>query len=328
MSSQAEAGRPAAQRGRGAASPHDRGARCSIARVSSRPLPSVDSLRCFVAAAQQLNFRRAASEVALTPAALSQRIKQLEEQLGCVLFDRSSRHVALTPAGAALLERARPALEALRACAEVCDAAPSRLRIVLGTRFELGTSFLVPVLVELRATRPHWRIELVFGSGAEILARLERGAVDAVVTSAPVADADWESVVLHPEAYVMVAAPSLVSRLPLRTVADAEAHVLLDIDGDLPLARYALSASPGLSFGDVWRVGTGAAVQQLAVAGEGVAVLPLHMVHADLRAERLVHVLPELPLLGDTFRLIHRRASPLAGVLAELADELRARPLR
>lgn len=302
--------------------------RCSIVQVSSRPLPSVDSLRCFVAAAQHLNFRRAAAEVALTPAALSQRIKQLEDQLGCVLFDRSSRHVAVTPAGTALLERARPALDALRACAEVADATPSRLRIVIGTRFELGMSFLVPALVELRAAKQQWRIELAFGSGPEILAMLERGAVDAVVTSAPIADADWESVVLHPEAYAMVAAPSLISRLPLRTVADALAHVLLDIDGDLPLARYALSASPGLSFGDVWRVGTGAAVQQLALAGQGVAVLPAHMVEADLREQRLVRVLPELALLGDTFRLIHRRASPLAGVLAELAMELRARPLR
>ncbi len=296
--------------------------------VPSRPLPSVDSLRCFVAAAQHLNFRRAAAEVALTPAALSQRIKQLEDQLGCVLFDRSSRHVAVTPAGTALLERARPALDALRACAEVADATPSRLRIVIGTRFELGMSFLVPALVELRAARQQWRIELAFGSGPEILALLERGAVDAIVTSAPIADADWESVVLHPETYAMVAAPSLISRLPLGTVSDALAHVLLDIDGDLPLARYALSASPGLSFGDVWRVGTGAAVQQLALAGQGVAVLPTHMVEGDLREQRLLRVLPELALLGDTFRLIHRRASPLAGALAELAMELRARPLR
>lgn len=303
-------------------------ARCSIALVPSRPLPSVDSLRCFVAAAQQLNFRRASAEVALTPAALSQRIKQLEDQLGCVLFDRSSRHVALTPAGTALLERARPALDALRACAEVADSAPSRLRIVIGTRFELGMSFLVPVVLELRSAKPQWRIELAFGSGPEILARLERGAVDAIITSAPVADADWESFVLHPESYVMVAAPSLVSRTPLRVAADAQAHVLLDIDGDLPLGRYALSVSPGLSFADVWRVGTGAAVQQLAIAGEGIAVLPLHMVEVDLREQRLVRVLPELALLGDTFRLIHRRASPLADALAQLATELRARPLR
>lgn len=115
-----------------------------------RPLPSVESLRCFVAAAQQLNFRRAAAEVALTPAALSQRIKQLEDQLGCVLFDRSSRHVTLTPAGTALLERARPALEAQRACADVAGSAPTGLRITVGTRFELGMSFVLPAILALK----------------------------------------------------------------------------------------------------------------------------------------------------------------------------------
>ncbi len=293
-----------------------------------RPLPSVDSLRCFVAAAQQLSFRRAAAEVALTPAALSQRIKQLEDQLGCVLFDRSSRHVALTPSGTALLERARPALEALRACADVAESGPSRLRVVLGTRFELGMSWLVPLVLELRTSAPHWRIELVFGSGPEILERLERAAVDAIVTSAPVADAMWESIVLHPESYVLVAAPALLERAPLVVPADAEQHVLLDVDGDLPLGRYALSVSPGLSFGDVWRVGTGAAVHLLAVAGQGVAVLPSYMVEADLREGRLVRVLPELELLGDTFRLIHRRGSPLSVALGELAGVLRSHPLR
>jgi len=292
-----------------------------------RPLPSVDSLRCFVAAAQQLNFRRAAAEVALTPAALSQRIKQLEDQLGCVLFDRSSRHVALTPSGTALLERARPALEALRACADVADSGPSRLRLTIGTRFELGMSYLLPAILELRTSKPHWRVEPVFGSGPEILERLERGAVDAIVTSAPVADALWESMVLHPEAYELVGAPSLIARTPLRAPEDSAAHVLLDVDGDLPLARYALSVCPGLSFGDVWRVGTGAAVHTLARAGQGVAVLPTHMVEADLREGRLVRLLPELALLGDTFRLIHRRESPLTDALAELAEVLRARPL-
>lgn len=281
-----------------------------------------------MAAAVQLNFRRAAAEVALTPAALSQRIKQLEDQVGCMLFDRSSRHVALTPAGTALLERARPALAALRACADVADATPSELTIVIGTRFELGMSYLVPALLDLRTQRPDWRLELVFGSGGEILERLERGAVDAVLTSAPVADAQWHAVVLHPEAYALVASPDLLARLPLVSPEDAGAHVLLDIDGDLPLGRYALSVCPGLAFADVWRVGTGAAVHALARAGQGVAVLPRYMVDEDVRSGRLVSPLPDLELLGDTFRLIHRSGSPLASALGELAEVLRARPLQ
>jgi LysR family glycine cleavage system transcriptional activator len=294
----------------------------------STPLPPVDSLRCFVAAAEHLNFRRAATEVALTPAALSQRIKQLEDMLQCVLFERSSRHVALTPAGQSLLERALPALAALRACAEVADAKPSRVRVVVGTRFELGLSWLVPSLIDLRHARPAWHVDLLFGSGPEILARLEQTQVDAIVTSAPVANADWEAEVLHPESYALVAAPTLLARVPFATTADAVGHTILDIDGTLPLLRYASSVCPGLVFGDLWRCGTGAAVHELVRAGQGVAVLPLHMVQGDVEAGRLVRVLPELELLADTFRLIHRRSSPQAATLRELAAWLRTRPLR
>jgi len=285
-------------------------------------------LRCFVAAAEHLNFRRAATEVALTPAALSQRIKQLEDMLRCVLFERSSRHVALTPAGQALLERARPALAALRTCAEVADAKPSRVRVVVGTRFELVLSWLVPNLIELREQRPTWHVDLLFGSGPEILARLEQTQVDAIVTSAPVADADWEAEVLHPESYALVAAPALLARVPFATATDAARHTILDVDGALPLLRYASSVCPGLVFGDLWRCGTGAAIHELVRAGQGVAVLPQHMVREDVDAGGLVRVLPELELLTDTFRLIYRKSSPQAATLRELAAWLRTRPLR
>ena len=56
-------------------------------------LPSIDSLRCFQAAARLLNFRAAARSVALTPAALGQRIQKLEEQLGVVRALLTGEHV-------------------------------------------------------------------------------------------------------------------------------------------------------------------------------------------------------------------------------------------
>lgn len=291
-------------------------------------LPSADSLRCFVAVAEQLSFRRAAAEVALTPAALTQRIKQLEEKLGCRLFDRSPRHVELTPHGHALLGRARVALASLRACRLVADEDEQPLRMIVGTRFELGLSWLVPALPQLRRARPRWRVDLAFGSGPEILARLEAGRVDAVVTSAPTARADWTAEPLHPERYVLVGAPERMELLPLREPEDAAAHVLLDVDEDLPLTRYLLSTCPGLVFGDVWRVGTGAAVLALVRAGEGVAVLPEYMVREDLEAGRLVRLLPGVESLTDSFRLLFRSTSPLAEALADLAGYLRQRPLR
>lgn len=296
--------------------------------MAGRPLPSVESLRCFVAAAEQSSFRRAAERVGLTPAAVSQRIKQLEEMLECRLFERSSRRVELTPDGQALLARALVALQELAACADVGGASPRTVRMSLGTRFELGMSWLIPALVHLRAAEPRWHLDVVFGSGTEILRQLDSGGVDAIITSAPTASAAWTAHALHPEGYSFVAAPSLVQRVALSEPADSANHTLIDISAELPLARYLLAVCPELSFADVWQAGTGAAVRALVLAELGVAVLPTYMVQGDLDGGRMERLLPEYVPLTDSFRLLYRTSSPLRDSLRAVAEALRAWPLR
>jgi len=63
----------------------------------SKPLPPLNSLRAFEAAARHLSFRKAAEELHVTPAAISHQLKGLEEYLGVQLFRRGNRRVELTP---------------------------------------------------------------------------------------------------------------------------------------------------------------------------------------------------------------------------------------
>src|SRR5258708_18138012 len=70
-------------------------------------LPSLESLRCFDAAARLLRFRAAAKAVHLTPAALGHRIRQLEDELGVRLFARTTRSVRLPSAVLRLVPDAR-----------------------------------------------------------------------------------------------------------------------------------------------------------------------------------------------------------------------------
>ena len=65
----------------------------------SRPLPPLNALRAFEAAARHLSFTRAAEELDVTPGAISQQIRQLEEFAGAPLFRRTGRQVLLTDAG-------------------------------------------------------------------------------------------------------------------------------------------------------------------------------------------------------------------------------------
>ncbi|MFT5431966.1 MAG: LysR family glycine cleavage system transcriptional activator [Myxococcota bacterium] len=291
-------------------------------------VPTNDNLVCFLAAAEHLNFRRAASIVALTPTAFGQRIKQLEEQLGVPLFERTTRNVALTSAGAALIEPARNTLEQARRCLEaVHDEAPP-VSFVLGSRYELAQSWLAPTIAGLTDSRPNWHINMYCGSGEDIIARLRAGDVDCIVTSAPMARSGWTVEVLHPETYSFVAAPELLARLPLVTESDCRFHTLIDIDRSLPLARY-LTGAEGelLTFAEERYMGSGGAMLELLRGGHGVAVLPDYMMEQDLADKRLLRVLTHRQLLTDTFRLIYKTNAPLASVYTELARQLRKRSL-
>src|SRR6266496_3763034 len=137
-------------------------ARWHNARSVSAPPPSLESLRCFVEAARLLNFRAAARAVALTPAALGQRIAQLEGQIGKALFHRTTRRVTLSEAGLALLAHAQQALEAADACLRAGrgETGPPPQDLVLGTRHELGMSWIVPMLPLLRRRHPQLTVHV------------------------------------------------------------------------------------------------------------------------------------------------------------------------
>ena len=300
--------------------------------MPSSTLPSLDNLRCFEAAARLLNFRAAARAVSLTPAAFSQRIRQIEERLEVRLFERSTRKVHLTEAGIALLPAARGCIAAASDCVAAArgEAGKPAIDLTLGTRFELGMSWLVPLLDHLEQRHPNITINLYFGSGPELLYRLRVLALDAVITSARLSTPMLDAFNLHEEAYVLVGARDYLEVRPLLNAADASAHTLLDIDDDLPLYRYfaeSPAAPPPLRFAGYRFLGLGDAVKARVLSGKGIAVLPRHMINDELQAGLLVQIFPEVDPLSDHFRLVYRRDDPRRSAYEELAATLTAAPI-
>lgn len=294
-------------------------------------IPDLESLRCFLAVARRLNFRAAAATVHLSPTALSDRIKRLEADLGVPLFERTTRHVALTEAGHRLVAPAEAALSAAQAAMQAARAGgPTPYRLLIGTRYELGLSWLVPALGDLEAAQPERTLDLYFGDGPDLLARIRGGHVDAAVVSLRLTDPALDFEGLHPEAYTSVAAPDLLARLPLDGPADARAHTLIDAHPDRPLFRYLLDTRPpgeAWQFGHQQHLGTIAAIRARVLAGRGVAVLPAYFVAADLAAGGLVPWGLAGTPRSDVFRLVWRRGHPQTAALQRLAAQLRARPL-
>ena len=296
-------------------------------------LPNLESLRCFEAAARCLSFRTAARRVALSPAAFSDRIRRLEEELGVSLFDRTTRRVALTPAGVRLLPQAQRCLTEAERCREVAGdtevRAPYALRI--GTRFELGLSWLVPALGGLRLAHPERTLHVAFGDSDDLLGRLYRGEIDAAITSARVTRPGLDSASLHPESYAFVGARERLVGEPLRGAADAPRHTLLDTMPDLPLFRYFRDARPAQemwAFQALEFLGTIAAIRHRVLEGAGVAVLPRSLIEGDLHRDALVELLPETRMAEDRFRLLWLQGNPQSEPLRVLAGELLEVPLR
>ncbi|MET8866882.1 LysR substrate-binding domain-containing protein [Nonomuraea sp. NPDC004580] len=197
-------------------------------------------LRYFVAVAEELHFGRAAERLHMAQPPLSQRIRDLEREMGVRLFDRSSHHVALTEAGALLLEHARGVLER----ADAARAAMRRIRPGTSAVLRAGVPpDTTPMAVRTLVTRftervPDVLLELRELTTASQLAQLRAEELDA-------------GLVRHPCDTVGLASSAVVHRrlgvvLPSGHPAAAQDVVRLrSLDGS-PLVIFPRAMAPQL----------------------------------------------------------------------------------
>jgi DNA-binding transcriptional LysR family regulator len=137
-------------------------------------------LRAFVLVAQHHNFTRAAEALFITPSGLSVLIRELEHQLGFRLFDRTTRHVALTAHGSQLLAVARRSLQeldtAMSRIAETVRETSDTLSVGAGL---LHAANIFPTAIrEFRSRRPDVRIQLFDADSTSVVARIQAGDLD------------------------------------------------------------------------------------------------------------------------------------------------------
>jgi LysR family transcriptional regulator, carnitine catabolism transcriptional activator len=137
-------------------------------------------LRAFRLAAQHRSFARAAEGLFITPSGLSVLIKELESRVGFRLFDRTTRHVELTPSGKELLAVIQRSLEELdTAIATIARGAKrTQQSITLGTTPLVAANILPPVMREFRKLRPDVRIQLFDADIPTLTQMMEAGKLD------------------------------------------------------------------------------------------------------------------------------------------------------
>jgi len=145
-------------------------------------------LRCFVAAAEELHFGRAAQRLEMLPSALGRHIKLLEEELAAPLFARTTRSVSLTEDGANLLRQARALLAQAEAIAQGFRDRrheATRRRFRLGAIDSAAAGLTPPLLHDLSAVHPDIVVQLVEDKTARLLPKILSGALDLAFVRPP-----------------------------------------------------------------------------------------------------------------------------------------------
>jgi DNA-binding transcriptional LysR family regulator len=259
-------------------------------RLRDLPL-SLDLLRGFEAAARSLSFTTAAGELFVTQSAVSRQVQQLEEQLGVKLFERRTRALALTEAGALYYREVSRALALLR---EATVAVRTQLApaVRVTTTLTFASMWLIPRLAGFQRRHEEIVVQLMADNAVR---ELERHSLDVAIRYCPPAMAGPEAIRLFGETVAPVCAPSLIKGRKPRTPAELLALPLIEIDDanvsslwlswaawaeavkvELPRRRRGLTCSHYDQ------------VVQAALAGQGVALGRFPLIDPLLTERRLV----------------------------------------
>lgn len=222
----------------------------------------LNALRVFDAAARHLSFTRAADELAVTPAAVGQQIRALEDVLGVVLFRRTSKGLELTEEAVAGLDALRDGFLKFEEAVHAMQAGQSSSSYAIAVPREFYAQWLAPRLARFRALHPDVRFRLIADEDADFT----EANLDLAVRLIE-GPGDLEGVQLAEAARVVVAAPDLP-------------------EGWVNWPGFAAPEGADV----VLQVGNAGQALSSVLAGLGRAIMPLPLVAEALDEGRLVAV--------------------------------------
>src|SRR6218665_337439 len=205
-----------------------------------RPL-SIGPPRAFEAVARLLSFRMAAEELYLTQSAISRQIRALEEEIGCTLFLRGTRHVELTADGAALQGTAVAVLERLDQTVRQIRQTRGRRVVNVTTFASFASLWLIPRLEAFQRDHPDIDLRV---SAYDTVVELDDSELDLAMRYSEPGSLPPEAQRLFGETLTPVFSPLLARQAlegagpPLSQPADLVHHTLAEEDDQRPGAQY------------------------------------------------------------------------------------------
>lgn len=268
-----------------------------------RRLPSLNALRFFDSAARQSSFTLAAQELCVTHSAVSQQVRQLEEWLGCPLFERRAGGVHLTAAGLGLQRAAQEAFDLLERRCDELKRSTQPAELAVGAPASFLSNWLIPRLERFEALHPDIRIRLQTAADAALL---NTQRVDALILAGRDWPREWAVTPLFAETIGPVCSPAWAGRI--RSPADVLDAPLLHTssrpdawkDWATRQGMELAPRQPGREFDHLGHM------LEAAAAGLGIAIAPAVLVESELHRGRLAATLGFIES-GAAFSLCTRK---------------------
>ncbi|GAA0275618.1 transcriptional regulator GcvA [Alteraurantiacibacter aestuarii] len=278
-------------------------------------MPPLRALEAFVRVVRLGSARSAASELGLSPSALSRRITNLEEFTGRKLFSRTGQAMKLTDEGRAFYDAVAPHLETLAAAVESQSENFQLLRLRLGVMPLFGTQRLFPRLPELRSLHP--RLHLDIDTSPHLVDRVG-DTLDAAITLMTDPDPSFHAVQLDQNTVHAICSKELAAQLgPKPDLATLEKQTFL-VHTDMALSFEAWKKALGfekLRPAAIDHYDSGQLILEAAAQGLGIAMM--HDDHMERNND------PRLAKLFDV-----SVASPYSYWFICRPVDLEARPVR
>ncbi|MBL8701200.1 MAG: LysR family transcriptional regulator [Alphaproteobacteria bacterium] len=284
-------------------------------------------LQAFLSIAERGSFQRAAAHLNLSQTALSHRMRKLEADLGVKLLTRTTRQVALSPAGLELLPKARRIIADIStALDDLRQHGRARAqRIAIGCLPTIAIQYLPRLLQEFSRLHPGTAVKIYDNSASEIAAHVHAGAAEFGITIVSASSWDLEIKPLLKEAFVLACPAG-------HPFARQKAVRWSDL-ADTPLVRISQQTGNRALIDDAlgsrresldWRyeVQHVATAVSMVLAGVGMTVVPRLAVDV-MGTPGLAAVPLERPSVARTIGLLSRRGVPLSPAADTLAELIR-----
>lgn len=296
---------------------------------------TIDEIRTFLDVMETGSVSGAAVRTNLSKSVVSKRIADFELALGAALFQRHAGRITPTLSAEELALRLRPALAEMTRAVESAAWGMAGLRgsLAISAPMSFGTRYLSPVIADFAQQHPDLEILLDYD---DRIVDLVRGRFDLALRIGQLPDSRLIARKLCEDPRVVVASPSYVKRRGAPNTLEAlRQHQCIgylnvqaasvwqfQVDSD--------GTSVGLPMESRISANNGEAMRDMAIAGLGIALLPLFIAHDALKSGHLVRIAEDLvptPLpISAVWAPVKPMPMKLRAIVDHLAKELSARP--